>query len=442
MVTVCGYAPPAVRQRIFPKGSVDVMKTVVYVLAPDRRPLMPCSCAIARLLLKGSKAKVVHRTPFTIKLLAEPETSYTQPLGLGIDTGSSVIGSAVANERGEVWYLSETMVRNDIADTMQGRATYRRDRRNRKTRYRPARWRNRHNSIKMGRFSPTMRSKLDAHLREIGFVQSLFPITSIVLETGAFDPHALKNPAVLAHKILYQQGVNYGYANTKAYVLTRDNYTCQHCGGKSKDPRLEVHHLVFRSQQGSDDESNLLTLCKTCHDGLHAGSVILKQTGKKKGKLNHATQMNSIRVQLLKQVPEAEETFGYITKEQRQAVGLPKAHVFDVTMIATRGQAPTFVTTTVLTKQCVPDGDYQQTKGKHSEQRIPTGKLGGFRKVDKVRYKGNEYFIKGRMATGYAVVVDIHGNKIDLKPIPKFETMQRVSARTSWMTTQSPIPSS
>jgi hypothetical protein len=32
------------------------------------------------------------------------------------------------------------------------------------------------------------------------------------------------------------------------------------------------------------------------------------------------------------------------------------------------------------------------------------------------------------MATSYAILMDIHGNKIDLKPIPKFETVQRVSA--------------
>jgi hypothetical protein len=42
--------------------------------------------------------------------------------------------------------------------------------------------------------------------------------------------------------------------------------------------------------------------------------ISLKREGKKKGGLNHATQMNSIRIQLLKQV-EAEETFGFITKE-------------------------------------------------------------------------------------------------------------------------------
>jgi hypothetical protein len=50
-----------------------------------------------------------------------------------------------------------------------------------------------------------------------------------------------------------------------------------------------------------------------------------------------------------------------------------------------------------------------------------------------VRYRGQEYFIKGRMSTGYAILMDIHGNKIALKPIPKFEKMKRVSARSSWM---------
>jgi hypothetical protein len=37
---------------------------VVYVLASDRTPLMPCSAVIARLLLKEGKAKVVRRTPY------------------------------------------------------------------------------------------------------------------------------------------------------------------------------------------------------------------------------------------------------------------------------------------------------------------------------------------------------------------------------------------
>ncbi|MBA2284416.1 MAG: HNH endonuclease [Ktedonobacteraceae bacterium] len=412
---------------------------VVYVLSPDRVPLMPCQPVIARLLLKQGKARVKHRTPFTIQLLAQPEQIYTQPLTHGVDTGSSLIGSAVSNVRGSVLYLSEVHVRNDISEMMKERAKKRRNRRNRKTRYRPARWLNRKNSIKQGRFSPTMRSKITAHLREISFVQSLLPITSIVLETGTFDPHALKNPDVLQHKWLYQKGINYSFANTKAYVLTRDGHCCQQCKGKSKDKRLEVHHLVFRSQNGSDEEANLLTLCKTCHDGLHAGAITLHRTGKKRGTLRHATQMNSIRVQLLRQI-EAEETWGFVTKEHRILAGLPKEHIFDATMIATRGVKPTFCTTSMLLKRCVSDGDYQQTKGVRSEQRITTDKIRGFRKFDKVRYLGQEYFIKGRMSTGYAILMDLSGNKVDMKPIPKFDKMKRVSARSSWIMIQKIMP--
>jgi hypothetical protein len=412
--------------------------TIVYVLSPERQPLMPCAPAIARLLLKQGKAKVMRRTPFTIKLMSKPETICTQPLTLGVDTGSSVVGSAVADEQGRVLYLSEVELRNDIATTMKERASKRRNRRSRKTRYRPARWFNRKNSIKHGRFSPTMRSKIDAHLREIRFVQSLLPITSLILETGTFDPHALKNPEVLQQKWLYQKGINYGCANTRAYVLTRDDYQCQQCKGKTKDKRLEVHHIIFRSQKGSDEETNLLTLCKTCHEDLHAGTITLKKKGKRKGNLLHATQMNSIRVQLLKRV-EAEETFGFVTKEHRILAGLPKEHIFDAVMIATRGVNPIFRTCTALSKQCVSEGDYQQTKGKHSQQRVTTGKIRGFRKFDKVRYLGHEYFIKGRMSTGYAILMDIFGNKAELKPIPKFEQMKRVSARSSWMRTQKPL---
>lgn len=119
--------------------------TLVYVLAPDRTPLMPCSAAIARLLLKEEKAKVIRRTPFTIKLSEQPERTYTQPLTLGVDTGSAVVASAVADEQENIVYLSEVEVRNDIATTMKERARHRRDRRNRKTRYRKARWLNRKN---------------------------------------------------------------------------------------------------------------------------------------------------------------------------------------------------------------------------------------------------------------------------------------------------------
>jgi len=142
--------------------------------------------------------------------------------------------------------------------------------------------------------------------------------------------------------------------------------------------------------------------------------------------------MNSIRQQLLKKV-KCEETFGFVTKEHRQILELPKKHYMDAVAIVSQGMRVEFRTTTVLYKRCVSDGDYQQTKGIRSEQAIPRGKIKGFRKFDKVKYMRNEYFVKGRMSTGYAILMDINAQKVNLKPIPKFDKMKRVSARKSWI---------
>jgi len=51
-------------------------------------------------------------------------------------------------------------------------------------------------------------------------------------------------------------------------VLKRDNWRCQVCGSSQN---LQVHHKQLRSQQGSDEDSNLITLCASCHEGLHHG---------------------------------------------------------------------------------------------------------------------------------------------------------------------------
>ena len=408
---------------------------VVYVINKYGKPLMPCSPRKARILLKQGKAKVIRRTPFTIKLLYGSGQA-KQSLTHGVDTGSDKIGSAVVNDKNEVVYISEITIRNDITKTIKSRATARRNRRNRKTRYRKARWVNRKNSRKKDRFSPTMISKFDSHFKEINFVKSILPITQLVIETGSFDPHLMKNPALHhenTRKWAYQRGTNYGFANIKAFILDRDSYKCQHCKGKSKDNKLEVHHIIFRSNNGSDDPENLITLCKTCHDAVHNGKIKLKG-GKIKSQLKHATQMNSIRVQLMKRLPEAIETHGYVTKENRFNLGYPKEHYIDAVVIACQGVPAYFnKTKDVIYKRCVSKGDYQQTKGIRSEKKIPTGKLFGFRKFDKVRYLGKEYFIQGRRSTGYFALMGIDNKGIDLKPIPKVGKMIRIASRKSWI---------
>lgn len=413
---------------------------MVYVISQDGKPLMPCSNSIARLLLKQSKAKVKKREPFTIKLTYET-TNYTQDLTLGVDTGSGTIGTSVSKDNGDIIYMSEVVIRNDITGKMTQRAKYRKNRRNRKARYRKARWLNRANSIKNDRFSPTMQSKLHSHVKEIKYIKFILPITEMVFETGQFDTHLMKNPNLANPKIKhwgYQKGINYGFENTKAMVLNRDNYTCQYCKGKHKDSKLEVHHILFRSQGGSDEESNLITLCHTCHKDLHSGKINPKLSGKVKGNLKYATQMNSIRKQLFKLYPDAVETFGYVTKANRLLLGIDKEHYYDACTIATQGNIFT-VKSNLYKKKCISDGDFQKTKGIRSEQPIITDKICGFRKFDKVRYFGNKYFIKGRMSTGYAVLMDIDGNKVDFSAMPKgyktpkLSNCKRIMARSTEM---------
>ena len=422
---------------------------VVYVISRNGKPLMPTNSVVARLLLKQGKAKVKHKDPFTIKLLYKT-TEYIQPCTIAEDTGSGTLGSAAVTDAGKVLYLSEVELRNDIKGKMDERRRYRRCRRGRKVRYRKARFLNRGNSIKKGRFSPTMKSKIDTHEKEIRFIKKLLPCRDnrLILETGTFDTQLMQKPWLRNEKVIhwgYQKGQNYGYANTKAYVLFRDSYTCQSCKGKRKDTRLEVHHIIFRSNGGSDEAENLITLCRTCHTKVHDGSITLNLKGKKKETLAFATQMNSIRKQLLLNHPEAIETFGYVTKENRQRLGLPKAHCIDAAVAASGGNELTFVTHRVIKKKCIPDGDFQQTKGVHSEKAIVTGKICGFRKFDKVRYYGQEYFIKGRMSTGYAILMDIYGNKIDFSfmpkgmKTPKLSNCKRISARKTWIITDEPL---
>ena len=422
---------------------------MVYVLNKNGKPLMPTNRhGKVRHLLKTRKAKVIRKEPFTIKLLYD-SNEFIQPLTLGVDTGSSTLATAVSTTtNGEILYLSEVEVRNDITNKMKQRASYRRTRRNRKTRYRKPRFLNRRNSIKKDRFSPTMFSKFHSHIKEIEFIKSILPIKTLVLETGTFDTHLMKNTALYNEnyrKWGYQHGPNYGFENTKAMVLNRDNYICQNCHNKKKQKqdKMEVHHIIYKSKGGSDEAENLITLCSTCHYNVHHNNLKLNLKGKLKGTLKYATQMNSIRIQLLKHYPEAIETFGFITKANRQSLNLPKEHYIDATVIASNGNPITFKTTTIFFKKSVSEGDYQRTKGIRSEISIPKSKINGLKKFDKVKYKNKIYFIKGRYSTGYVILMNIKGEKQTFTnpKIPKMCNIARISARKSTLTYPEPLNS-
>ena len=418
---------------------------MVYVISKRGKPLMPCENVVARLLLKDGKAKVKKRCPFTIQLTYDSD-EYTQEVVLGQDTGSKHVGTACVGN-GKVLYQSNVELRDDIKLNLERRRHVRRNRRNRKTRYRESRFLNRKNSTKLNRLPPSVKHKVQAHIDEIEFCRKILPISKIVLEVSQFDIHLMKNPSLILEKVKhwgYQKGFNYGWSSRREAILNRDGYACQICG--KKHTRLEVHHIVFRSQGGTDDETNLITLCEDCHAGVHSGKIALNKKSKKIN-FKYATHMSIVRSQLLKVYPDAIETFGFVTKTNRENLNLPKDHFIDACVISSGGKEFA-LNDTIYQKRRVSKGDYQLTKGVRGEQKIPKGKIQGFKKFDKVKYFGKEYFIKGRMSSGLAILMDIFNNKIDFSYMPrgyktpKLSNCNRISARRSCLCiSQKTIPS-
>ena len=409
---------------------------LVYVLKQNGQPFMPTErFGKVRRLLKEGKAKVVRREPFTIKLLYEPKTDVVQECYCGVDTGSKHVGVAVVgNDR--ALYQSQTELRSDIKRKMDSRRQTRRSRRSRKTRCRKHRFLNRRNSIRKDRLPPSVKHKVQAHIDEIEFCKKILPISDLILEVSQFDTALMKNPNLINEKIRYwgyQQGFNYGYSSRRSAILHRDNYTCQCCG--KKNCRLEVHHIKFRRDGGTDDEENLITLCEDCHKSVHAGTVVLSKKPKKNKNLKYATHMSIIRSWLLKEYPNAIETFGFVTSENRNHLKLEKDHYIDACVIASGGLE--FKELDVIyRKNRVPVQDRVLTKGVRGEQKLPTGKIFDFKKFDKVEYLGETCFIKGRRSSGFFVLMDINNASIDFrnrdgKQNPSYKYLKRVNARKS-----------
>ena len=297
---------------------------MVFVLNQHGKQLMPCSPGKARYLVRQGKARVVRRSPFTIRFLAG-SSGYRQPLTLGMDIGFKEVGvSVVSVESGTEIVSAEFKLRKDVSKRVTDRRMYRRNRRNR-LRYRKPRFLNRKRSQAA---APSIHGKVREHIRILRFVQSILPISKIIVEGGSFDPHKLKNPTVEGTG--YQQGNLLGRENAKAFVRTRDSYSCQ-AGRTGCVKRLAVHHIIPLSEGGSDRPENLLTLCEKHHTEFHAGKFVLKAT--KPRSYRAATAMNIIRSQFLKLVPEADETFGYLTRIGRRELGLEKSHRNDAFVI-------------------------------------------------------------------------------------------------------------
>ena len=237
---------------------------MVYVLNSNNKPLMPTSrYSKVRRLLKQKKAIVVNREPFTIKLLYETK-EITQPITLGVDSGSKFIGlSAITNSK--ELFKAEYELRNDIPKLITEKRQFRRTRRSRKIRYRKARFLNRVKSKHKGWLAPSIENKIQSHISIINKIHRFLPISNICVEVAAFDIQKIKNPDIQGTN--YQQGDTFGFFNIRQFVFFRDNYTCQNpnCKNHDKNIILRTHHIKYKSLGGTDKPSNLITLCTKCH---------------------------------------------------------------------------------------------------------------------------------------------------------------------------------
>ena len=391
---------------------------MVYVLDINGQPLMPTErYGKVRRMLKSGKAKVVKRCPFVIQLSYTTSTREIQYVSLGVDAGSKHIGISATTES-KVLYESEVELRSDITELLSARREMRSARRNRKTRHRKPRFDNRRR--RDGWLAPSVQQKVNTHLTVISKVNEILPVAKIIAEVAAFDIQKIKNPDIQGAE--YQQGEQLDSWNIREYVLFRDGHTCQCCKGKSKDKILNVHHIESR-QTGGDAPNNLITLCKTCHNGYHSGEIKLPKAIKRGMKFADATFMGIMRWafynEIRSQYPDVSLTYGYITKHTRITNGLPKAHCIDARCISGHPLAESDSVIYYQKKvRCHNRQIHKLTigKGAYRKRHQCPYEVKGFRLYDKVRAQNREWYVHGRRLKGSFVLKTLDGNMLEIAP--------------------------
>lgn len=388
---------------------------MVYILDIAGKPLMPTERhGKVRRFLRDGMAHVVRLIPFTIQLDYESK-GYTQEVGLGIDAGSVHIGVSATTERKEL-FSAEIVMRTDIVKKIASRRELRNGRRFRKTRYRAARFDNRRK--KDGWLAPSIRYKVDSHLKVIRMVHSLLPVSKTTIEVAQFDAQKIKNDSIQG--VEYQHGEQMGFWNIREYVLARDGHKCQHCKGKSGDKILNVHHLESR-KTGGNAPNNLITLCETCHKAYHRGEIQLNQ--RRGTSLRNAAAMNVMRWAVynkaMAEFPNTHLTFGYITKHTRINNNLEKSHNSDAFCVAKNIQAKradNYLKVRLLQRHTRALHVYNPKKGGFRRNAVAFHWIGESRlqRFDSVVWNGIKCFIFGS-SKGRLVLRNIDGKLVTSK---------------------------
>ena len=333
------------------------------------------------------------------------DRSYT----VKVDPGSKHTGIAIVDNKDSVVMLAELEHRGHIIKrTLDKRRSLRSFRRQRKTRHRPARFLNR--TRPKGWLAPSIKSRADNVVNFIKKYKKLLNINKVMIENVSFDTAQMSSNTKL-YGVKYQQGPLY-QQKLRSFIFSRSNGKCVYCGAKA----TEIDHVIPRSNGGTNSTYNLVATCRSCNEkksnltlkafGKLVGKDFSKITSKKLPKDAAIVQSakNYMVREVTKLVSDTTIYDAWITKYNRDELGLPKQHYYDALSVGNI-QDYKFFTDKIL---------QISTKGRGSRQMCSVDKYGfprtsakasksvkGFQSGDMVRAvvptglkKGGEYLGK------------------------------------------------
>mgnify|MGYP002741232154 CR=1 FL=1 len=307
---------------------------MVFVLNRSKKPLDMITNAEARILLR-KKLAVIHKVyPFTIRLRDNSCGSKDRAYTVKIDPGSRHTGIAITDDKNAVVMLAEIEHRGHlIKKDLVSRKAVRYSRRQRKTRYRPARFLNR--TKPKGWLAPSVKSRADNVINFIKKYKKLINIDKVMIENVSFDTAQMSSNTNLIGTA-YQQGPLY-QKELRSFIFSRSNGKCVYCGAKA----TEIDHTIARANGGTDSTYNLVAACRACNKKKSNSS--LKEFGKLMNKdYSHlepkklpkdAAIVQSAREYTIRKIkdiiPNTISYAAWMTKYNRDQLGLPKEHYYD-----------------------------------------------------------------------------------------------------------------
>ena len=347
--------------------------TRAFVISGNGMPLMPCSAARARILIKKGKAKVYRLYPFTIQL-TERETGEVQSVAIKVDPGAKTTGIAIVRLHDDpteqtALHLAELEHRGGtIRKKLEQRAGFRRARRNRKTRYRSPRFDNRRKPKVC--LPPSLQSRVDNVATWLKRYRKIAPIMTVCIESVRFDLQALENPEI--EGVEYQRGTLFG-TELWEYLLEKWGRRCAYCDAEGV--ALEREHIHPKILGGSDGVRNLTLACHKCNQRKGSKPIqtflseepdrlqrILRQT---KRPLHAAAAVNAARTAITRLAFATGLGVGCFsggrTKFNRARLDIPKTHALDAACV---GEVSTLHgwNPPVLSIKATGRGSYQRSR--------------------------------------------------------------------------------